>query len=77
MIPINKSYFTFKVTDSKLRRFASFYFIALVGMAVSTGFLALFIEVLKMDSLFSKLITVFIVAVGQFMFNKKLTFRKK
>jgi len=69
------SYFTFKVTDSKLKRFISFYLIALVGMVISTGLLALFIDVLKMDAMISKLIAVLIVAFIQFFFNKKLTFR--
>lgn len=69
------SYFTFKVTDKKLRRFLSFYLIALIGMAVSTGLLALFIDGLNFDSMIAKLIAVFIVAILQFFFNKKLTFR--
>lgn len=74
---ILNSYFTFNVTDNKLKRFISFYFIALVGMAISTGFLALFIDVLKLDSIISKLISIFIVALIQYFFNKKLTFRIK
>jgi len=71
------SYFTFKVTDSKLKRFISFYLIALVGMAISTGLLGLFIDVIKMDAMISKLISVLTVAVIQFFFNKKFTFRLK
>jgi putative flippase GtrA len=74
---ILNSYYTFQITDKKLKRFATFYLIALIGMAISTGLLALFIDGLKLDSMVSKLITVFIVAIGQFIFNKKLTFRKK
>jgi len=35
----------------------------------------LFIDVLKMDAMISKLIAVLIVAFIQFFFNKKLTFR--
>lgn len=74
---ILNSYFTFKVTDKKLQRFISFYLIAFVGMAVSTGLLALFIDLMKMDAMISKLIAVLFVAVIQFFFNKKLTFRTK
>jgi putative flippase GtrA len=73
---ILNSYFTFKITDNKLKRFATFYLIALIGMAVSSGLLVVFIDGLKLDTMVSKLITVFIVAIGQFIFNKKLTFRK-
>ncbi len=72
---IMNSYFTFKVTDDKLKRFVSFYLIALIGMAISTGLLALFIDVLKLDSMISKLISILIVALIQYFFNKKLTFR--
>ena len=74
---ILNSYFTFKVTDNKLKRFTSFYLIALAGMAVSTLLLAVFIDGLKMDAMISKLVSIFIVALGQYYFNKKHTFRKK
>ena len=74
---ILNSYFTFRVTDKKLKRFLSFYLIALVGMAISTGLLALFIDVFKLDTMISKLISIFIVALIQYFFNKKLTFRIK
>jgi len=55
----------------------SFYAIALVGMAISTGLLALFIDVLKLDSMISKLLSIIIVALIQYFFNNKLTFRTK
>jgi len=71
------SYFTFRVTDRMFRRFLSFYVIALFGLAIGTGLLALFIDGLKMDSMLAKLISVFIVAISQFFFNKKLTFRTR
>ncbi|ADQ78782.1 GtrA family protein [Paludibacter propionicigenes WB4] len=74
---ILNSYFTFNVTDRKLRRFLAFYAIALVGMAVSTGLLILFIDLLKLDSMISKLISIIIVALLQYFFNNKLTFRTK
>jgi putative flippase GtrA len=74
---ILNSYFTFNVTDKKLKRFLSFYAIALVGMGISTGLLVVFIDVLKLDSMISKLISIIIVALIQYFFNKKLTFRTK
>lgn len=74
---ILNSYFTFKVTDSKLKRFMSFYLVAVVGMAVSTGLLALMIDVIKLDAMISKLIAVFIVAFCQYFVNKKFTFSKE
>lgn len=74
---ILNSFITFKVKDRLLRRFASFYLIALVGMAVSSGMLAVMIDGLSMDSMVAKMISILIVAVIQYFLNKKLTFRKK
>jgi putative flippase GtrA len=51
--------------------------VALVGMAISTGLLALMIDTLKMDSMIAKLIAIFIVAILQFFINKKFTFSVK
>ncbi len=48
------SYFTFRVTDKKLQRFLSFYGIALIGLIFSTLLLALFIDILGIDSMVSK-----------------------
>lgn len=70
------SVFTFKVKDKPLKRFVSFYTIALAGMAVSSGLLALMIDGLKMDSMISKMIAVVIVAILQYFLNKRLTFRE-
>lgn len=68
------SYFTFKVNDKKWKRFASFYLIALVGMGVSSGLLALMIDGFHMESMVSKAISVLVVAVIQYFVNKRLTF---
>lgn len=74
---ILNSYFTFKVTNHKRKRFLYFYVVALVGMAISTGLLALMIDVLKLDSMIAKMIAIFIVAILQFFINKKFTFSVK
>jgi len=71
---ILNSYFTFKVKDKLLKRFVSFYLIALAGMALSSGLLALMIDGLRMDSMIAKMISVLIVAMIQYFLNKKLTF---
>jgi len=73
---ILNSVFTFKVKDKRLKRFVSFYMIALVGMAISSGLLAIMIDGFKMDSMIAKMISVFIVAIMQYFLNKKLTFRE-
>jgi putative flippase GtrA len=73
---ILNSVFTFKVKDRLIKRFLSFYTIALVGMAISSGLLFVMIDGFKMDSMISKMIAVLIVAIMQYFLNKKLTFKK-
>lgn len=74
---ILNSLFTFKVKDKLLYRFISFYSIALAGMALSSGMLAVMIDVLQMNSMVSKAISVFFVALIQYYVNKKLTFSER
>lgn len=74
---ILNSYFTFKVTDKKFRRFSSFFGVAAIGMVVSTVLLTLFIDVLNIGEMPAKAIAVLIVAMMQFVINKFFTFRQK
>lgn len=71
------SYFTFKVTDNKLKRFASFAGIAVIGMIISSMLLTLFIGVMKIDDMISKVLAIFIVAAVQFVINKLFTFKQR
>ncbi|MBK5721133.1 GtrA family protein [Dysgonomonas sp. Marseille-P4677] len=71
------SYFTFKVTDNKLRRFLSFGTVAIVGMIISSMLLTLFIGVMKIDDMIAKVIAIFIVAAIQFSINKFFTFKER
>ncbi|MFT4221842.1 GtrA family protein [Dysgonomonas sp.] len=70
------SYFTFKVTDKKLKRFASFASIAIMGMVISSMLLTLFIGVMKIDDMLSKVFAICIVAAIQFGINKFFTFKQ-
>ena len=74
---ILNSIFTFKVRDKLLYRFISFFSIALAGMAVSSGMLAVMIDGMHMNSMVSKAIAVFFVAMIQYYVNKKLTFSER
>ncbi|MBN9300998.1 MULTISPECIES: GtrA family protein [Dysgonomonas] len=74
---ILNSYFTFKVTDNKLKRFTSFAGIAVVGMVISSMLLTLFIGVMKMDDMLAKAFAICIVAAIQFIINKFFTFKQK
>ncbi|MFV0329499.1 MAG: GtrA family protein [Dysgonomonas sp.] len=73
---ILNSYFTFKVTDNKLRRFASFAGIAIFGMIISSMLLTLFIGIMKMDDMLAKAFAICIVAAIQFLINKFFTFKE-
>lgn len=71
------SHFTFRVTDKKLKRFASFAGIAVVGMVISSMLLTLFIGVMKIDDMISKVFAILIVAAIQFAINKFFTFKQR
>jgi putative flippase GtrA len=71
------TWITFKVKDKLFVRFLSFYSIALVGMALSSGMLALMIDVMHLNSMVSKAIAVFVVALLQYYVNKHWTFGEK
>ena len=68
-------HFTFKIKDKTLLRFVSFYAIGLIGLAISSGLLFLFVEKIALNELISKAFTVVIVALIQFLLNKYISFR--
>lgn len=74
---ILNSYFTFKVTDKKLKRFASFAGIAAIGMVISSGLLTLLIGVMGLNEMLAKGIAVLFVAMIQFIINKLFTFKER
>lgn len=74
---ILNSIFTFKVKNKLLYRFISFFSIALAGMALSSGMLAVMIDGLQMNSMVAKAISIFVVALIQYFVNKKLTFSER
>lgn len=71
------SYYTFKVTDKKWRRFASYFAVAIFGIVASTALITLFIGVLNINIFIAKILAVGIVAMLQFVLNKFLTFKNK
>jgi len=74
---ILNSIFTFKVKDKLFYRFISFFSIALAGMALSSIMLAVMIDGMHLNSMVSKAISVFFVALLQYFVNKKLTFSER
>ena len=67
--------FNFKKTDKTLFRAVSFYLTGLFGLALSQGILWLG-DVLSLEAVLSKFISIFFVAAVQFTINKFVTFKK-
>ena len=69
-------YFNFNTKDMILKRLVSFYSVGMFGWGLSAGCLWLFIEVMGLNAIVSKLGTIFFVTIVQFCLNKFITFRK-
>jgi putative flippase GtrA len=67
--------FNFKVKDKTRKRFLSFYSIGLLGLLISSLLLYLSVDILLLNKSLSKLATIGIVAIIQFLLNKKITFK--
>ena len=72
---ILNSYFTFKVTDKKLKRFFSFIGVAVVGLVISTTLMTIFVGNFQLDEMLSKAMALAIVVAIQFFVNKFFTFK--
>jgi len=71
---LNRSY-NFKVKDKAKLRFLSFYIIGLMGLAISSGMLYLAISYYHFNEIHSKILTIVVVALFQFILNKFITFK--
>jgi len=68
-------HFNFKVKDAVLRRFVIFLIIGLAGLLLSNMVLYGCIEWMGIDKLVSKLLSIILVALFQFVLNKYITFK--
>lgn len=68
-------YYNFKVKDKTIKRFSIFLTIGLLGMLLSNLILAFCFEMLELNSLLSKLLSIGLVVVFQFFANKHITFK--
>ena len=71
---LNRNY-NFKVKDHAKRRFSIFLTVGLCGLLMSNMILYLCIEVWSMDKLISKLLSIVLVVLFQFLINKYFTFK--
>lgn len=72
---LNRKY-NFKVTDHTFRRLLIFVAVGITGMFLSSLILHITIELLQWNELVSKLISIIIVVLFQFLMNKHISFRK-
>ena len=71
---LNRNY-NFKVKDNTKRRFTIFLTVGLCGLMLSNLILYVCIDVLDMNKLISKLLSIILVVFFQFLVNKYLTFK--
>ena len=72
---LNRQY-NFKVKDKTSKRVKLFYLIGLSGLAVSELLIYILSERMGMEYRLSKIITIFVAALLQFLLNKFITFKK-
>ncbi|MBO6296308.1 MAG: GtrA family protein [Prevotella sp.] len=65
----------FRVKDKTEKRFAIFLTVGLCGMLASNIILYLCIDVLNIDNIVSKLLSIVLVVFFQFILNKYITFK--
>ena len=73
---LNRS-INFKVKDKAAQRFLSFYMVGLMGLGISECMLFLMVTQGEWNEIISKLISVVVVALVQFVLNKYITFKTK
>ncbi|MDP4291379.1 MAG: GtrA family protein [Bacteroidota bacterium] len=72
---LNRKY-NFKVKDNALRRFMTFASIGLGGLLLSSVLLYFFFEILSLEKFLSKILSIILVVLLQFLLNKYITFKK-
>ena len=71
---LNRKY-NFKVTDHTFRRMVIFFAVGVTGLFLSSVLLKLFIDRFLLNELVSKLASIVIVVLIQFLLNKYISFR--
>ncbi|MDF9407897.1 GtrA family protein [Pelotomaculum isophthalicicum JI] len=71
---ILNTFINFKKTDKLIKRAASFYFVGYIGLLLSMIILCIGIKIININDMVVKIVSVFIVALFQFILNKLVTF---
>lgn len=71
---LNRNY-NFKIRDHAARRFSIFLIVGLCGLVLSNMILYVCIEKVSMNKIVSKLLSIILVVIFQFLLNKYQTFK--
>lgn len=71
---LNRKY-NFKVTDHTIRRMIIFFSVGIFGLFLSSVILHICIDELQLNELWSKVLSIVIVVIIQFLLNKYVSFR--
>jgi putative flippase GtrA len=69
------TFFTFRVKDKMKQRIAIFLCVGYFGLLLSMLILWLGVDKMRLDKIWVKIVSVFIVAAVQFLLNKFITYR--
>lgn len=73
---LNRNY-NFKVKDNVSKRFLMFTSVGLGGLLLSSALLYFFIDILALDKVISKVLSIIFVVLTQFLLNTFITFKKE
>ena len=73
---LNRNY-NFKVKDNTSRKFLIFFLVGFGGLILSSILLYIFIDIITLDKVISKILSIIFVVLIQFLFNTFITFKKE
>lgn len=73
---LNRNY-NFRVKDNVSKRFLMFTSVGLGGLLLSSALLYIFIDILTLDKVISKVLSIIFVVLIQFLLNTFITFKKE
>jgi len=73
---LNRNY-NFKVKDNISKRFVLFISVGLSGLLLSSVLLYIFIDIFTLNKIISKILSIFLVVLMQFLLNTYITFKKE
>lgn len=71
------TFFNFKQKDNIVKKAISFFCVGYIGLVLSTVLMYIFVTILKYNEIIIKIISVFVVAIIQFILNKLFTYKKR